>query len=279
MKRVILKQFGEMRTGTNYLRYLFQQWTNTLILMHVLGDKHSPPVKVDAMRKSGRYEDSLQLVLDATWQHPAKSTYPQSEEQTRYMQSVAEEIVASIDQGQLKYLISIKHPFDWAAGILSYSGYYESAIRDRYSTNEWEKMLLAYCKRFNQNYHAWLGDSLPHKNRCLIPYEVLTANPARLMKRISTTMDFELRITSSGDIPIQVTPSGWDHHPASLLGRPFHKASSRNRLSSLQLEIIPPKAVLDVVRRLGKAVGAEGLVGGQIVDLASEGNPDTSIET
>ncbi|MGD1951941.1 MAG: geranylgeranyl diphosphate synthase CrtE [Leptolyngbyaceae cyanobacterium] len=44
-------------------------------------------------------------------------------------------------------------------------------------------------------------------------------------------------------------------------------------------ENVPPKAVLDVVRRLGKAVGAEGFVGGQIVDLASEGNPDTSIET
>ncbi|MEM1239834.1 MAG: geranylgeranyl diphosphate synthase CrtE [Cyanobacteria bacterium P01_H01_bin.26] len=44
-------------------------------------------------------------------------------------------------------------------------------------------------------------------------------------------------------------------------------------------ENVPPKAVLEVVRRLGQAVGAAGLVGGQIVDLASEGNPDTSIET
>ncbi|MEM9808306.1 MAG: geranylgeranyl diphosphate synthase CrtE [Cyanobacteria bacterium P01_D01_bin.56] len=42
---------------------------------------------------------------------------------------------------------------------------------------------------------------------------------------------------------------------------------------------VPPKAVLDVIRRLGRAVGAAGLVGGQIVDLASEGNPDISIET
>lgn len=42
---------------------------------------------------------------------------------------------------------------------------------------------------------------------------------------------------------------------------------------------VPPQAVLEVIRRLGHAVGAAGLVGGQIVDLASEGNPDTSIET
>ncbi len=42
---------------------------------------------------------------------------------------------------------------------------------------------------------------------------------------------------------------------------------------------VPPQAVLDVIRRLGRAVGAAGLVGGQIVDLASEGKPDISIET
>lgn len=40
-----------------------------------------------------------------------------------------------------------------------------------------------------------------------------------------------------------------------------------------------PERVLRVVAGLGKAVGGEGLVGGQIVDLASEGNPDTTLET
>ncbi|MEM6254474.1 MAG: geranylgeranyl diphosphate synthase CrtE [Cyanobacteria bacterium P01_D01_bin.156] len=42
---------------------------------------------------------------------------------------------------------------------------------------------------------------------------------------------------------------------------------------------VSPKAVLEVIRRLGRAVGAAGLVGGQIVDLASEGKSDTSIDT
>lgn len=40
-----------------------------------------------------------------------------------------------------------------------------------------------------------------------------------------------------------------------------------------------PERVLRVIAGLGKAVGGEGLVGGQIVDLASEGNPDTTLET
>jgi geranylgeranyl diphosphate synthase type II len=37
--------------------------------------------------------------------------------------------------------------------------------------------------------------------------------------------------------------------------------------------------ILKVIADLGKAVGAAGLVGGQIVDLASEGKPDVSLET
>jgi geranylgeranyl diphosphate synthase, type II len=42
---------------------------------------------------------------------------------------------------------------------------------------------------------------------------------------------------------------------------------------------VPAERVLPVIAALGKAVGAAGLVGGQIVDLASEGNPDVTVET
>jgi geranylgeranyl diphosphate synthase, type II len=42
---------------------------------------------------------------------------------------------------------------------------------------------------------------------------------------------------------------------------------------------VPPERVLRVIAALGRAVGAAGLVGGQIVDLASEGNPNVSLET
>ncbi|RUR75547.1 geranylgeranyl diphosphate synthase CrtE [Chlorogloeopsis fritschii PCC 9212] len=42
---------------------------------------------------------------------------------------------------------------------------------------------------------------------------------------------------------------------------------------------VPPERVLQVVAHLGRAVGAAGLVGGQVVDLESEGKSDTSLET
>lgn len=42
---------------------------------------------------------------------------------------------------------------------------------------------------------------------------------------------------------------------------------------------VPAERLLQVITRLGRAVGAAGLVGGQVVDLESEGKPDVSIET
>lgn len=44
-------------------------------------------------------------------------------------------------------------------------------------------------------------------------------------------------------------------------------------------EIVPRDKVLQVIARLGRALGAAGLVGGQVVDLDSEGKSDISLET
>ncbi|MDJ0737075.1 MAG: polyprenyl synthetase family protein [Nostocaceae cyanobacterium] len=44
-------------------------------------------------------------------------------------------------------------------------------------------------------------------------------------------------------------------------------------------ENVPPERILKVISHLGRAVGAAGLVGGQVVDLESEGKSDVSLET
>ncbi len=48
---------------------------------------------------------------------------------------------------------------------------------------------------------------------------------------------------------------------------------------AVQTQDVPPERVLQVVARLGRAVGAAGLVGGQTIDLESEGKTDISLET
>jgi len=46
-----------------------------------------------------------------------------------------------------------------------------------------------------------------------------------------------------------------------------------------QTEGVSAERLMQVVARLGRAVGAAGLVGGQVVDLESEGKTDTTVET
>jgi geranylgeranyl diphosphate synthase type II len=42
---------------------------------------------------------------------------------------------------------------------------------------------------------------------------------------------------------------------------------------------VPAEQVLQVIARLGRTVGARGLVGGQVLDLECEGKPDITVET
>ena len=48
---------------------------------------------------------------------------------------------------------------------------------------------------------------------------------------------------------------------------------------STQTRNVPPSRLVTVLARLGRTVGAEGLVGGQVLDLESEGKPDITVET
>jgi geranylgeranyl diphosphate synthase, type II len=58
-----------------------------------------------------------------------------------------------------------------------------------------------------------------------------------------------------------------------LLAYAFELVATQTPLS------VPRERVLQVVARLGRALGAAGLVGGQVVDLESEGKLDISLET
>jgi geranylgeranyl diphosphate synthase type II len=48
---------------------------------------------------------------------------------------------------------------------------------------------------------------------------------------------------------------------------------------AIETQNVPADRLLQVVAILGRAVGAAGLVGGQVVDLQSEGKPDVTLET
>lgn len=50
-------------------------------------------------------------------------------------------------------------------------------------------------------------------------------------------------------------------------------------LIATKTENVPPQQVLQTIAHLGRAAGAGGLIGGQVVDVESEGKTDVSLET
>ena len=88
-----LKQYGAQRTGTNYLRILLQKnYSDVCVLMHVLGDKHSPPAPFEDLWADVETEPdpALAFVSRATFRHPSLSTAESDPRQHDTVRQIAE---------------------------------------------------------------------------------------------------------------------------------------------------------------------------------------------
>jgi hypothetical protein len=88
-----IKQYGIERTGTNVLRALLEGYVgDVVVLMHVLGDKHSPPVDLRAVLGAveGRPDAGTAFVTAATQAAPASTTdVPEDARQVGYLRTLA----------------------------------------------------------------------------------------------------------------------------------------------------------------------------------------------
>ena len=198
IKPVFLKQYGERRTGTNYLRGLLRaNFDNVVVLMHVLGDKHSAPVPID-LPENGSAEEAHAWVRTLTHAAPAESTRTGNEAQEQYMREVAVDLVEAARDQRLGFLISVKDPYAWGASVSAYYGWLprggprakphfplpsqvwrvlrpvEQAVKCR--------QLWAGCLRSNRKHRAWLDlyERLPSQTS-IVRYEDLLTEPARIL--------------------------------------------------------------------------------------------------
>ena len=151
--QVFFKQYGERRTGTNYLRYLLPaNFANAVVLMHVLGDKHSPPAPFDAIWQASRdaADPALEFVVRATHAVPAESTRPDDDAQREELRRLAQPVAGAYAGGSLRFVISIKNPYAWALSFARYSGW-----DGRRRVRRFGAPLADACVAFNRRYAAW----------------------------------------------------------------------------------------------------------------------------
>jgi glycosyltransferase involved in cell wall biosynthesis len=208
-KVFIIKQYGEKRTGTNLLQYCLEQnYSNVLVLVHVLGGKHSPPVNLAACwnAASGRSNRERAFVEIATYDRPAETTHKGDPGQAAFLDKWGTAIGQAFIEGQLRFAVSVKDPFAWVASIRRI---------ERWPAPDDPSSIAVACGRFNRRYREWLSlrNAYPGRFR-IVRYEDLLTNLAPTMR------DFANWLGTSGTpaewaLPGEaVVPTHWDDNAA-----------------------------------------------------------------
>jgi hypothetical protein len=244
-KIIFLKQYGERRTGTNFLRaVLLDNYPTAYPLMHVLGDKHSPPVDLAAELEKTRNlpKAEMEFVTRATLATPAKTTLaehseqPEHSEQQLYLQKLAQPLTTAVRENRLGFIISTKHPYPWAASIARFKKWTKEDDGRCQMNPEFAERLEEACRISNQNHQAWLDLYERNKTRsAIIRHEDLMVQPLEVVSRVEKKFGLwrfpvQMRLPQK-----KVEPTFWDQHAPWLDEKTFNPALYTSRLYEEQL--------------------------------------------
>ena len=220
-----LKQYGERRTGTNYLRaLLFSNCAGVIPLMHILGDKHSAPVDLDEcwQKASGLPDVAWEFVRTATFASPAESTRADDAEQLAHMRNMAESLANSVASGQLGFLISVKHPYAWAASFARYSGWMITIDDELRMQIGLQSALELACGQFNERHRAWLDHWSRFPSRtAIVKYEDLLSDTAMVLSMLVAKFGLQRSTDECALITGTVGAVDWDNCPLLISEHPF----------------------------------------------------------
>jgi hypothetical protein len=230
MPESFIKQYGEKRTGTNYLRALLaMNYPGTIVLMHVLGDKHSAPVDLVAVRAAtrDRPEPARAFVRTATETAPAETTSPGSAEQRAYLDALAEPLTASFDAGRLGFVVSLRHPRAWAAAMARYLGWARDG-EGRFG-GEHAAALRLLCQEYNRRHEAWSRLGERFDSRCaFIRHEDLLENSEAAVAPWAARLELPCASGPWREVSRRVEAADWDHQPCLVqrdaFGSAFYRA-------------------------------------------------------
>ena len=203
----IVKQYGEMRTGTNIVRScLAEHFEEVLVLMHLLGDKHSPPAPFMSLWKQV-LEGALErydFALRATECRPAESTRLDEPGQAAYVEQWASAIAEAFHERSIQFLVSIKSPLAWLASLRKY----ESTMLGRTLTPT-----EVVVDRYARCYKAWLGlRDIDRFDLVIVRHEDLIDDVNGCMRRVADQLHIRPKHNRSIELPEEpVNPCFWDH--------------------------------------------------------------------
>jgi hypothetical protein len=233
-----VKQYGIERTGTNVVRALLQGYVGgVVVLMHVLGDKHSPPVDLRAVLSAveGRPDAALAFVATATQAAPALTTdVPGDPRQVEHLRTLARDLHRAALEDDIRVAVSIREPYDWARSMLVYQGWVRpsGAVADPEGL---APVVSSLCERFNSSYSAWLAlvDTAPGRG-AVVRHEDLRGDLDPLLERLARTLRLGKPLRAGARLPHVLDASRWDHEEAPVMDAGFEEVMEARR------QLVPP---------------------------------------
>jgi hypothetical protein len=220
--RTFLKQYGARRTGTNYLRSLIRMhYRDVVPLMHILGDKHSPPAPFETLWRDAQSEadPALAFATNASTYAPAESTHLDRAEQRHELERLAAPIGRAYASGALAFVISVKDPYAWISSIARYRMWIPWHDRTSVLGPELVDRITAACAEFNMVYASWLA--LPRAH--VVRYEELLADPDATLLRLESSLGLE-RHAPFRNVTSESFALDWDHSRERRSASPFDRA-------------------------------------------------------
>jgi hypothetical protein len=219
---VVIKQYGELRTGTNYVRALLQlNYPDALVLTYILGDKHSPPVPLDAIWNEVRDspDADVEFARKATYAVRGPASHDGDITQLAEIRKRAADIATAYRDGSMRFLITIKDPYAWIVSVARFRQWVHS---EEEPLHDWDcDPVREMCVRYNRHYAAWreLANADPKRAR-LIRHEDLMCRAEEVFADVERC--FGLRRNSPFKaIPETLEPTVWDHLPVLKLESRF----------------------------------------------------------
>jgi len=230
---VFLKQYGERRTGTNYLRALLQaHYSNVVTLMHMLGDKHSQPVALDELWEKVRDEPDAawKLVSEATFAASAQTTRPEDPDQLAYMRSLADPVAAAVASGSLAFALSTKHPFPWITSLAKFHGWLVPMRGGMRMHPVYTGHLMNACKLYNTRHQVWLDHVVRYRSRsAIVRHEDLLSDFRSVLNTLASQFGLQRATPELKDLEFSVAAPFWDQRPIGFRQMPFDPEFYTNR--------------------------------------------------
>lgn len=251
-----VKQYGEIRTGTNYLRALIQRnYADVHVLSYILGDKHAPPVPFDSIRQQAMQTDdpAFNFVSTATYVQRGGASHPRDRTQHEELVRRAPHIARAYANGTLGFLVTIKDPYAWIVSAARFKGW----VHGDEPLQEWSmEFMREACLGYNRNYRAWFPFVQErHAQARIIRYEDLLTDPEQAMAEIAGQFGWQ-RSGVFETIPAVVEPTQWDHLPVVEAPDAFQPAYYANndylqQLPETHLRVINDLMDWDQLRKYG----------------------------